>query len=36
MVKVSMIERYSIRFEEVVALNDVWFSVNVGYVAKRN
>ena len=35
MVKVSMIERYSIRFEEVVASNDVWFSVNVGYVAKE-
>ena len=35
MVKVSMIERYSIRFEEVVASNDVWFSVNVGYVAKK-
>lgn len=35
MVKVSMIERYSIKFEEVVASNDVWFSVNVGYVAKE-
>lgn len=35
MIKVSLIKKYGISFQEVPASNDVWFSIQVGYYAKK-
>lgn len=35
MIKKSLIEKYNIRFDEIVAGNDIYFSLLVGYYAKK-
>lgn len=35
MVKLDLIKKYNIKFQEVPASNDVWFSIQLGYHAKN-